>query len=67
MMTISWWLEAVIVIVIYIAVTCYVLGYRRVEKENETELVKKIIDAKAHVEIEKYRWDHPMDGGRKED
>ena len=61
MLTISWWVAAVIVI--YIAVTCYVFGYRRAEKDNETELAKKIIDAKARVEIEKYRWDHPMDGG----
>ena len=65
MLTISWWVESVIVI--FIAIIFYVFGYRRAEKENDTELAKKIIDAKAHVEIEKYRWDHPMDGGRKED
>ena len=61
MLTISWWVESVIVI--FIALIFYVFGYRRSEKENNTELAKKIIDAKAHVEIEKYRWDHPMDGG----
>ena len=61
MLTISWWVASVIVI--YIAMIFYVFGYRRAEKENDTELAKKIIDAKAHVEIEKYRWDHPMDGG----
>ena len=61
MLTISWW--AASVIVIYIALISYVFGYRRAEKESDTELAKKIIDAKAHVEIEKYRWDHPMDGG----
>ena len=61
MLTISWWVASVIVI--FIAIIFYVFGYRRAEKENDTELAKKIIDAKAHVEIEKYRWDHPMDGG----
>ena len=61
MLTISWW--AASVIVIFIALISYVFGYRRAEKENDTELAKKIIEAKAHVEIEKYRWDHPMDGG----
>ena len=61
MLTISWW--AASVIVIFIALISYVFGYRRAEKESDTELAKKIIDAKAHVEIEKYRWDHPMDGG----
>lgn len=61
MLTISWWVASVIVI--FIAIIFYIFGYRRAEKENDTELAKKIIDAKAHVEIEKYRWDHPMDGG----
>lgn len=61
MLTISWWVASVIVIFIFII--SYVFGYRRAEKENDTELAKKIIDAKAHVEIEKYRWDHPMNGG----
>lgn len=61
MLTISWWVASVIVI--FISLISYVFGYRRAEKENDTELAKKIIDAKAHVEIEKYRWDHPMDGG----
>lgn len=61
MLTISWWVASVIVIFIFLI--SYVFGYRRAEKENDTELAKKIIDAKAHVEIEKYRWDHPMDGG----
>lgn len=61
MLTISWCVASVIVI--FIALISYVFGYRRAEKENDTELAKKIIDAKAHVEIEKYRWDHPMDGG----
>lgn len=61
MLTISWWVASVIVI--FIAIIFYIFGYMRAEKENDTELAKKIIDAKAHVEIEKYRWDHPMDGG----
>ena len=65
MLTISWW--AASVIVIYIALIFYVFGYRRAEKENDTELAKKIIDAKAHVEIEKYRWDHPMNGGDRDE
>ena len=65
MFTISW--LAASVIVIFIATICYVFGYRTCEKEQGVELTKKIIEENAHVEIEKYRWDHPMNGGDRDE
>ena len=65
MLAISWWWESVIMILI--ALIFYVLGYRRCEKEQDVELTKKIIEENAHVEIEKYRWDHPMNGGDRDE
>ena len=65
MLTISWWVASVIVILI--ALIFYVFGYRRCEKEQDVELTKKIIEENAHVEIEKYRWDHPMNGGGRDE
>ena len=49
MLTISWWVASVIVI--FIALIFYVFGYRRAEKERDTELAKKIIDAKAQLKL----------------
>lgn len=65
MLTISWWVASVVVI--YIALISYVFGYRTCEKEQDVELTKKIIEENAHVEIEKYRWDHPMNGGDRDE
>lgn len=65
MFTISWLVASVIVI--FIALTSYVFGYRTCEKEQDVELIKKIIEEKARVEIEKYRWDHPMNGGDRDE
>ena len=65
MFTISRWVASVIMICI--ALICYVFGYRMGGKEREIELAKKIIEEKARVEIEKYRWDHPMNGGDGDD
>ena len=65
MFTISWLVASVIVV--FIATICYVFGYRTCEKEQDVELTKKIIEENAHVEIEKYRWDHPMNGGDRDE
>ena len=65
MLAISWWVASVIVI--FIATIFYVFGYRACEKEQDVELTKKIIEENAHVEIEKYRWDHPMNGGDRDE
>ena len=42
MLAISWWVASVIVI--FIALIFYVLGYRRCEKEQDVEFTKKIIE-----------------------
>jgi len=64
-MTIDLWLLALIILVN--GAICWRIGYCSGKDSIDFELEKTRIIANARVELDKYRWDHPMNGGGDDD